>query len=115
MTTHAMTTKEGVCLKFYVAENRRHRGVLVYEWLLREAVKLGLPGGSSFRAIAGFGRHHRMHEQHFFELAGDVPVEVVFFVDADEETRLLGLIESEGLSLFVVRQTVSYGVINGQD
>jgi len=106
---------DGTCLQFYVAENRRHRGVLVYEWLLREAVKLGLHGGSAFRAIAGFGRHHRMHEQHFFELAGDVPVEVVFFVDADEEARLLTLIEAEGLSLFFVRQPASYGVINGKD
>lgn len=108
-----MNTSDGVCLRFYVAENVRHRGVLVYEWLLQTAVKLGLPGGSAFRAIAGFGRHHRMHEQHFFELAGDVPVEVVFFVDADEEARLLDAIQAAGLSLFFARQQVSYGVING--
>jgi PII-like signaling protein len=110
-----MTMNDGTCLKFYVAESRRHHGVLVYEWLLREAVKLGLPGGSAFRAIAGFGRHHRMHEQHFFELAGDVPVEIVFFVDADEEARLLNVIEAEGLTLFFARQAASYGVINGRD
>ena len=110
-----MTTSDGICLQFYVAENRRHRGVLVYEWLLREAVKLGLSGGSAFRAIAGFGRHHRMHEQHFFELAGDVPIEVVFFVNAAEEASLLSLIEAEGLSLFFVRQPATYGVINGQN
>jgi uncharacterized protein len=105
---------EGTCLSFYVAENRRHHGVLVYEWLLQQAVSLGLPGGSAFRAIAGFGRHHRLHEQHFFELAGDVPIEVTFVVDADEEARLLATVERAGLSLVFVRHRVSHGVVNGE-
>ena len=69
---------QGVYLKFYVQENRRHHGILAYEWLLETARKLGLHGGSAFRAIAGFGRHGRLHEEHFFELAGDLSVEVGF-------------------------------------
>ena len=108
-----MKQVEGACLSFYVAENRRHRGMLVYEWLLQQAVGLGLSGGSAFRAIAGFGRHHRLHEQHFFELAGDVPIEVTFVVDAEEEVRLLDVVERAGLSLVFVRQPVTHGVING--
>ena len=43
---------QGVYLKFYVLENRRHHGILAYEWLLETARQLGLPGGSAFRAIA---------------------------------------------------------------
>ena len=31
--------------------------------------------GSAFRAIAGFGRHGVLHEQHFYELAGDLAIE----------------------------------------
>jgi PII-like signaling protein len=58
----------GCFLKFYVAENRRHHHLLAYEWLLQEAQKLGLHGGSAFRALAGYGRHGRPHEDHFFEL-----------------------------------------------
>lgn len=107
-----MRTTNGVCLRFFVAEKRRHRGVLLYEWLLEQAVKLGLRGGSAFRAVAGFGRDHRLHEQQFFELAGDTPIEVVFFVDADEEARLVSLIEAEGISLFFARQVVEFGVTN---
>ena len=110
-----MKWTDATSLSFFVPENRRHHGTLVYEWLLREAVSLGLPGGSAFRAIAGFGRHHRLHEQHFFELAGDVPIEVTFVVDPDEEARLLGAIEQAGLSLVVVRQPVSHGVVNSKD
>ena len=80
---------QGTYLRFYVHENRRHKGVLLYEWLLEEAKRLGLRGGSAFRAIAGFGRHGVIHEQHFFELAGDLTVKVEFVVTQEEAERML--------------------------
>ena len=61
-------------LRFYMHENRKLHGRLLYEWLLEHAKKMGIHGGSAFRAIAGYGRHGVLHEQHFFELAGDLPV-----------------------------------------
>ena len=76
-------------LKFYVQENRRHRGLLAYEWLLELGRRQGLRGGSAFRAIAGFGRHHRLREEHFFELAGEVPIEVGFLVSGEEANKLI--------------------------
>ena len=66
---------QGVYLKFYMQESARHHGKLTYEWLLEQARALGIQGGSAFRAIAGFGRHGHLHEEHFFELAGEVPVQ----------------------------------------
>jgi PII-like signaling protein len=89
-----------VYLKFFVVESQRHDGQLLYQWLLRQASTLGLPGGSAFRAIAGFGRHHVLHEAHFYELAGDLPMEVVFVASREDATRLLKAVESAGLSLF---------------
>jgi PII-like signaling protein len=80
---------QGTYLRFYVHENRRHKGVLLYEWLLEEAKRLGLRGGSAFRAVAGFGRHGVIHEQHFFELAGDLTVKVEFVVTREEAERML--------------------------
>lgn len=76
--------KDCVYLKFFVVESQRHAGQPVYQWLLREASAQGLPGGSAFRAVAGFGRHHRLHEAHFYELAGDLPMEVVFIASRDQ-------------------------------
>lgn len=99
----------GCFLKFYVAENRRHRHVLVYEWLLEEARKFGLHGGSAFRALAGFGRAGCLHEEHFFELAGDLPVEIGFVVSADEADRFLAHVAAEGLNLFYLRVPVDSG------
>ena len=54
-------------LSFYISEKQHHAGMPLYEWLLEEAKSLGVPGGSAFRAIAGFGRHGKMHEDTFFE------------------------------------------------
>jgi PII-like signaling protein len=53
---------KGIHLRLYTYESRKHQGRLVYEWLLDHAKKLGIHGGSAFRAMAGFGRHGRMHE-----------------------------------------------------
>ena len=92
--------QECVCLKFFVVENQRHEGQPVYQWLLRQASSLGLPGGSAFRAVAGFGRHHVLHEAHFYELAGELPMEVVFVASRDEANRLVALVAGAGLSLF---------------
>ena len=103
----------GCFLKFYVAENRRHRHLLAYEWLLEEAKRLGLHGGSAFRAIAGFGRHGRLHEEHFFELAGDLPVEVGFALRDDEARRLLDHLAGEKLRLFYLKLPLEMGVTGG--
>ena len=61
---------KGVHLRLYTYEYRKHHGEPVYAWLLDHARKLGIPGGSAYRAMAGYGRHGLRHEQHFFELAG---------------------------------------------
>lgn len=102
--------KKGIYLKFYVTEHHKHHATCVYEWLLEQAKKLGIHGGSAFRAMAGFGRHHKLHEDHFFELQGTLPVEVGFVVSEDEASKLLDLIETEGLSLFHVRIPVEFGI-----
>jgi uncharacterized protein len=103
----------GICLKFYVHEFRKHHGILLYEWLLEQAKKMGIHGGSAFRAIAGFGRHGVLHEEHFFELAGDLPVEVSFMVSDDEAQRLVDLVKHEKLQVFYVRMPVEFGAFNG--
>ncbi|SCK24418.1 PII-like signaling protein [Variovorax sp. HW608] len=105
---------QGVYLKFYVQENRRHHGILAYEWLLEEARKVGIHGGSAFRAIAGYGRHGRLHEEHFFELAGDVSVEVGFALTDDEARSFLDHLAGERLKLFYIKVPLEMGVVGGE-
>jgi PII-like signaling protein len=100
---------KGIHLRFYTYENRKHHGLPVYEWLLEQARKRGVHGGSAFRAIAGYGREGRLHEQTFFELAGEVPVLVEFVVTSQEADQLLALVAAEKLDLFYTRLATEYG------
>lgn len=102
--------EEGVYLKFYVPELDRHGGELLYEWLLRRARDLGIGGGSAFRAVAGYGRHGVLHEQTFFELQGELPVEVAFLTTDALADRLLAAVTEEGLRLFHSRSRALFGV-----
>ena len=100
---------KGIHLRFYTYENRKHGSALMYEWLLERAKTLGLHGGSACRAIAGFGRHGKLHEQHFFELAGDVPVLVEFMVGEEEADALLAELRREQVALFYARLPGEFG------
>jgi PII-like signaling protein len=102
---------KGTYLRFYVHENRKHHGMLVYEWLLETAKKAGIHGGSAFRAIAGFGRHGVLHEQHFFELAGDLTVKVEFLLSEEQAEMLLGVLRHEQLHVVYAKVLAEFGVI----
>jgi PII-like signaling protein len=84
----------------------------VWEWLLEQANRIGIRGGSAFRAMAGFGRHHVLHEAHFFELAGSLTVEVEFIVTAEEAQQLLDLLHVEQVRVFFAHIPARFGVIN---
>lgn len=106
----------GVFLRFYVHENSRHGHTLAWQWLLDEANKLGVAGGSAFRAMAGFGRHKVLREEHFFELAGSQSVEVEFIVTETQAEQLIELVRAAGLRLFYARIPAMFGIIGtGQD
>lgn len=104
---------KGTYLIFFVQEDRTRHGILLYEWLLKEARQLGIKGGTVFKAIAGFGRHGLIHADSFIELAGDLPVEVTFMTTDDEAERLLAFLEAEGQSMFYVRMAAECGVTSG--
>ena len=102
---------DGSFLRFYVHENQRLHHILLWEWLLQQANKMGIRGGSAFRAMAGFGSHHVLHEDHFFELAGTLTVEVEFIVTDDEAQRLIDLVQHEKVRVFYARIPARFGVI----
>lgn len=102
---------EGSYLRFYVAQGHRLHGTSLWEWLLHTANKMKIRGGSAFHAMAGFGRHHRLHEDKFFELGANL-VEVEFIVTASEKQKLLDLIAAEKIRLFYADIPARFGVLN---
>jgi uncharacterized protein len=103
----------GTLLRFYVHENRKRHHIALYEWLLEQAKAMEIQGGSAFRAIAGYGRHGILHEEHFFELAADMTVEVEFVVTDEEAEKLLSLLRRERVSIFYARIPAELGTIEG--
>ena len=113
MNTNKTMPTQGVYLRFFMHENRRHRGVLLYEWLLQQAKSLGIAGGTAFRSIAGFGRHGVMHEAHFLELAGQETVRVDFVVTREAADKMLARVREENLQMFYAILPAEFGVLGG--
>ena len=97
-------------LSFYISEKQHHSDMPLYEWLLEEARTMGVRGGSAFRAIAGFGRHGRMHEDTFFELAGELAVKVEFVLDDVLADRLIEKIRRLNMDVCYLKQTAEDGI-----
>ncbi len=103
---------QGSFLRFYVHEGQRHHHGVVWEWLLQKANKLGIRGGTAFRAMAGFGRHHKLSEAKFFDLSGSQVIEIEFVVTDQEAQQLLNLVHREKIALFYAYIPARFGVIN---
>lgn len=112
---NANPSTQGIYLRFFMHENRRHHGVLLYDWLLREAKKLGIAGGTAFRSIAGYGRHGVMHEAHFLELAGQETVRVDFIVTTADADRMMQRVREERLQLFYAKLPAEFGVLGDDE
>lgn len=101
-----------VALRFYVHETRKHKKNLLFEWLLEQAKKIGIHGGSAFTAIAGFGRHGITHEQHLLELAAALPVMIEFIVSAEEAETLIAMVRKEKIHTFCTRTPTEIILVN---
>ncbi len=104
------TLQQGVHLTFYCHLRDKHDGMLVSEWLLEQAKKHGLGGGSVFRAIAGFGRHGVLHEEQFFELADNLPVKIEFLLREEQAELMLQLVRSARVDATYARSATSFAV-----
>lgn len=100
---------EGVYLRLFTYENDKHKGMLLYDWILEKAKSLEIHGGSAIRAIAGYGRDQILHEAHFFELTNELPVVILFVISQQEAEALMENLEEEGIDLFYAISPVQYG------
>lgn len=105
----------GLYLEFYFQEFRKHKGILLYEWLLETAKDMDIQGGSVFRGIAGYGRHGVLHEEQFFELASNVPVKAMFMVSREEAEKFLEKVKNEKIHLVYTKMPIEYEQLNGPE
>lgn len=105
------TLQQGMHLYFYCHAHTKHGGMLLTEWLLEQARKNGLGGGSVFRACAGFGRHGVLHEEQFFELADDLPVKVEFLLGESQAATLLQLARDADVDAIYAYSPASFALL----
>jgi PII-like signaling protein len=98
-----------MCVRFFVQEGMRHEHQPIHEWMFNEAKALGIPGGTAFRASAGYGRHG-VYEDSFFELAGKLPETLEFFAEVDRIDALIKRVGEAGLKLVYVTHPVATGM-----
>jgi uncharacterized protein len=103
---------DGLFLRFYFQESQKCRHGVAWEWLLQQANKMQIRGGSAFRATAGFGHHHRIHDFKFFEVVSPLAVEVEFVVTDAEAARLIDLVRNEGIRTFYAKIPAVFGTVN---
>ena len=114
MTMSTTMPVQGVYLRFFMHANAKHDGKLLYEWILEQARGQKLGGGSVFRAVAGFGRHGVLHEEHFLELAGDLPLKLEFLLRESEADALLDSVRASGAELVYARSPSEIGIIDNK-
>jgi PII-like signaling protein len=102
----------GFFLRFYFQESQKCRHGVAWEWLLKQANKMKIRGGSAFRAMAGFGHHHVLHELAFFEVLSPLAIEVEFVVTEEEAEQLLDLVRKEGLRVLYAKIPATFGILN---
>ena len=98
-----------LCIRFFVEEGARHAHQTLRDWLFDQARDLGIPGGTAFRAAAGYGRHG-VRQDTFFELAGKLPESIEFAADEARIAQLLQRVGDAGLKLVYVTHPVTLGV-----
>lgn len=79
-----MLPEEGHLLRIFIGESDRHDGMLLYEWIVRQARERGLAGATVLRGVEGFGAHSRLHTAKILRLSEDLPI-VIEIVDTREK------------------------------
>lgn len=103
--------QQGVQLTFFCHVRDKHDGMLLSEWLLEQAKKHRIGGGSVFRATASYGRKGVLHEEQFFELADNLTAKVEFLLTEEQADAFVTRVRNAGADLVYARTTTSFGVI----
>lgn len=104
---------KGYQLTFFTQLDHKHRHRPLAEWLVEEALKMGIGGATLVSATEGFGHHRRLHSAHFFELA-DQPMEVTMAVNEADAERMFARLKQEGIDIFYTQAPIEFGMTIGR-
>lgn len=100
---------QGYQLTFFTQQDCRHGWTPLGEWLLKEALKLGVGGATLTAAAEGFGHHRKLHSAHFIDMA-DQPLEVTMALSEADSERMLQRLREEKINVFFVKTPIEFGM-----
>lgn len=96
-----MLPSEGHLLRIFIGESDRHKGMPLYEWIVKKAKDFNLAGATVIRGIEGYGAHSRIHTAKILRLSDDLPVIIEIVDTIDKIEAFMPIIDetiTEGLA-----------------
>ncbi|KJE77755.1 DUF190 domain-containing protein [Ferrimicrobium acidiphilum] len=94
-------------LVIFVNESDRVHHHSAVDFIIRQALDQGLAGASAFRAIDGYGIHHRLHHQTLLSMTDDEGVAIFISDTSDKLNHLVSTLSTAGVRAATLRLPVS--------
>ncbi|TCK06079.1 DUF190 domain-containing protein [Marinobacterium mangrovicola] len=101
---------DGYQLTFYTQQDRQHEGRGLAQWVMDEALKLGVRGATMNASVEGIGHDGKSHMVNMFDLS-EQPIQVTIVAEAQACEALLDHFKDRGLNLFYTKMPVSFGYL----
>lgn len=98
----------GYQLTFFTQQDRTHKDRCLGEWLIEEALYMGIKGATMFTAAEGFGRERKLHFVGYFDVS-DQPIEVSMAVNEEAAKIFLEHLKQEGIDVFYIKSPIEFG------
>ncbi|WP_298209906.1 DUF190 domain-containing protein [Ferrimicrobium sp.] len=98
-------------LVIFINESDRVHHHSAVDFIIRQALDSGLAGASAFRAIDGFGNHHRLHHQTLLSMTDDEGVAICVSGTSDALSQFLGALTAAGVIAATLRLPATIGHI----
>lgn len=73
-------------LRIIVSENDTWEGQPLYEAIIKRFIMTDIAGATAYKALAGYGPHHRYHKKALLTSAGELPI-MISVIDTEEKVN----------------------------
>ncbi len=101
---------DGYQLTFYTQQDRHYEGKNIAQWVMDEALKLGVRGATMNASVEGIGHDGKSHMVNMFDLS-EQPIQVIIVLEPEACEKLLEHFEGRELNLFYTKMPVCFGYL----
>lgn len=101
---------DGYQLTFYTQQDRQHEGKGLAQWVMDEALKLGVRGATMNASVEGIGHDGKSHMVNMFDLS-EQPIQVTIVLEPEACEKLINHLQGRELNLFYTRTPISFGFL----